>query len=65
MSEVRKEVHTMMLLGEHEKSEHWVCPICGRSMFVRWKPKFKRIILEKGNTLVGHSAFKSSFDLSI
>jgi len=51
-------MHTMDLIREHEGTEEWLCPNCGRHMLVNWNPKFKRTILEAGDTSVGHNAFK-------
>ena len=51
-------MHTMDLIREHEGTEEWLCPDCGRHMLVNWNPKFKRTILQAGDTSVGHNAFK-------
>ena len=53
-------MHIMDLIKEHEGTEEWLCPDCGRHMLVNWSPKFKRTILEAGDQSAGHSAYKSS-----
>lgn len=53
-------MHTMDLFREHEGTEEWLCPECGRHLLVNWNPKFKRTILEAGDQSVGHSGFKNS-----
>ena len=52
-------MHTMDLIKEHEGTEEWLCPDCGRHMLVNWRPKFKRTIIDVGDQSAGHSAFKS------
>ena len=52
-------MHTMDLIKEHEGTEEWLCPDCGRHMLVNWSPKFKRTVLDAGDTSAGHTAFKS------
>jgi len=54
------KMHTMNLIREHEGTEEWQCPDCGRHLLVNWSPKFKRTILEAGDQSAGHSAFKSN-----
>ena len=56
-------MHTMDLIREHEGTEEWLCPDCGRHMLVNWSPKFKRTILEAGDQTAGHSAFKSNIQI--
>jgi hypothetical protein len=50
----------MDLIREHEGTEEWGCPDCGRHMLVNWNPKFKRTILESGDPSMGHTAFKNN-----
>lgn len=57
------KMHTMDLIREHEGTEEWLCPECGRHMLVNWRPAFKRTILEAGDQSAGHSAFKSNVQL--
>lgn len=53
-------MHTMDLVREHEGTEEWLCPDCGRHMLVNWNPKFKKTILEAGDSSIGHTAFKNN-----
>lgn len=53
-------MHIMDLIREHEGTEEWLCPDCGRHMLVNWKPKFKRTILESGDSSMGHTAIKNN-----
>ena len=50
-------MHTMVLIGEHEGMEEWLCPSCGRRMTITWQP-WKRNILEPGDVYAGHTASK-------
>lgn len=56
-------MHTMNLITDHEGTEEWLCPDCGRHMLVNWKPKFKRTILVAGDLSAGHTAFKNNLQL--
>ena len=51
-------MHTMTLMRKHEGIEEWLCSTCGRHMLVNWYPKFKRTILQEGDSTSGHSGFK-------
>ena len=52
-------MHAMDLIREHEGTEEWLCPICGRHLLVNWNPNFKRTILNAGDLSVTHSGFKN------
>jgi|OpeIllAssembly_1097287.scaffolds.fasta_scaffold875047_1 DNA-directed RNA polymerase subunit RPC12/RpoP len=52
-------MHTMSMIREHEGTEEWLCPTCGRHMIVNWRPKFKRTVLQAGDSGVSHSGFKN------
>jgi hypothetical protein len=54
------KMHTMLMIREHEGTEEWQCPTCGRHMIVNWKPKFKRTVLQAGDPNVSHSGFKGN-----
>ena len=47
-------MHTMELIGEHEGTEEWYCPVCGRRMTITWQP-WKKVILEPGDNYVAHT----------
>jgi len=49
----------MELIREHEGTEEWFCPNCGRRLLVNWNPKFKRTVLIPGDQSVTHSGFKN------
>jgi len=51
-------MHNMILIRKHEGTEEWLCSTCGRHMLVNWYPKFKRTILQDGDSSVSHSGFK-------
>jgi len=51
-------MHAMELIREHEGTEEWLCPNCGRRLLVNWNPKFKRTVLVAGDQSVTHSGFK-------
>ena len=52
-------MHAMELIREHEDTEEWLCPTCGRRLLVNWNPKFKRTVLIAGDQSVTHSGFKN------
>jgi hypothetical protein len=56
-------MHKLDLVREHEGTEEWLCPNCGRHMLVNWTPRFKRTILEYGDMSVGHTAFKNNIQV--
>ncbi len=56
-------MHDMTLIRKHEGTEEWLCPTCGRHMLVNWYPKFKRTILQDGDSSAGHSGFKGESQL--
>jgi len=50
-------MHTMSMIREHEGTEEWYCPTCGRRMTITWQP-WKRIILEPGDVYAAHNGSK-------
>jgi hypothetical protein len=51
--------HEMILEKKHSSgADEWFCPACGRRMLISWKPKFRRTILEAGETNVAHVGFR-------
>jgi len=52
-------MHALELIREHEGTEEWLCPTCGRHLLVNWNPNFKRTILIAGDIDVTHSGFKN------
>lgn len=55
-------MHTMDLIGEHEGTEEWYCPICGRRMMITWQP-WKKVVVEPGDNMVAHSGGKGGLRL--
>ncbi len=53
--------HTLSLISEHEGTEEWLCPTCGRHMLVNWNPKFKRTVIEEGDPSATYNGFKNEF----
>lgn len=51
------EDHTMNLTQEHEGTEEWVCPTCGRTVLVEWNPFRKREVIA-GDVYASHSGSK-------
>ncbi|HEY2240492.1 MAG TPA: hypothetical protein VGI21_16960 [Streptosporangiaceae bacterium] len=58
------EQHEMMLVGKTESgAEKWQCPQCGRSMLMRWPPRFESQVIEEGDTSVAHRGIKGGVQL--
>ena len=59
-----QEYHQMVLEEVHPSGEEtWNCPICGRRFQVTWEPKFRKTVLEIGDTYVTHSGGKSGMQM--
>ena len=53
------EQHQMRLAQTHPSgAEEWTCPTCGRRFVMQWPPRYKRIVLERGDEYAPHSAIK-------
>ena len=50
--------HQMILTSEHEGTEEWYCPTCGRRLLIEWKP-WRKVTLELGDENALHSGGKS------
>jgi len=44
----------MTLVGDHEGSQEWVCPICGHVLLIETNPSHIEIAIE-GDRTVSHS----------
>jgi hypothetical protein len=50
-----EQPHQMKLASTHPSgAEEWVCPDCGRRFVAQWEPKFRRVILNPGQTEIAH-----------
>lgn len=47
-------IHTIELVYSHEGTQEWRCSICGRTVQIEYDP-FLRVVLEPGDSTVGHS----------
>ena len=56
-------MHTMTMINEHEGTEEWFCPVCGRHLLVSWFPDFKRTILEAGDPYADHQGFRDNSEM--
>lgn len=56
--------HQMTLIFDHEGTEEWCCPICGRRMLIEWQP-FRKVVLEPGDDNAGHSGSKGGLSISM
>ncbi len=55
----QQQRHEMILEKTHPTgAEEWYCPTCGRRMLFRWRPEFRRIVLEPGDEYAQHSGSK-------
>lgn len=57
-----KLVHRMELIKEHEGTEEWLCPECGRRLLIEWNP-FKRVVVEVGDENASHSGSKGDLEI--
>lgn len=48
-------IHTMERQDEHENTETWICPACGRVVLVEWNP-FRLVMVEPGTETNTHHA---------
>ena len=53
-------MHTMTLITEHEGTEEWLCPSCGRHLLVSWNPVFKKTVLLEGDPAAKHTGLKKN-----
>jgi len=51
-------MHTMTLVDTVDGWEWWECEDCPRVLHVRWQPKFRRVVIVKGDEQVSHSGGK-------
>ncbi len=57
--------HTMQLIHTYASgAEEWQCSDCERRFVVQWPPRYKRIVLQKGNQDVVHTGGKGGLTLS-
>jgi len=52
-------MHEMTLVREHEGTEEWLCPSCGRRLLIEWQPKWRRVVVDEGDPSVTHAAMKN------
>lgn len=58
------ESHQMLLQTEYQTgAEEWWCPTCGRRFVAQWTPKYKRIILNEGNSQAAHAGGKGEVQM--
>jgi hypothetical protein len=50
----------MTLITEHEGTEEWLCPSCGRHLLVSWNPVFNKIVLLEGDPTAKHTGLKKN-----
>jgi hypothetical protein len=57
--------HEMVLGTTHPSgAEEWHCPTCGRRFLLNWPPAYKKIVLNAGDELAGHSGGKGGLQMS-
>lgn len=44
-------------------AEEWFCPTCGRRFVMQWPPKYKRIVLNRGDEYAAHSGGTGSLEM--
>lgn len=50
------DVHEMAARGRLESGEEeWCCTACARRTLIRWKPGFRLLVLDEGDTTVTHT----------
>lgn len=55
----------MQLQTEHEGTEVWVCPTCGRTLLIEWDPNFKKTVSVSGNDNASHSGSKGGLVMGV
>lgn len=55
--------HNMTLISEHEGTEEWYCPICGRDFLVEWHPEYRMEIIVTGDINAGHAGSKGGLSI--
>lgn len=49
-------MHALTLICEHENTQEWVCPICGRIVLIELSP-WHRAVVVAGDETVSHSGW--------
>ena len=55
--------HGMQLIAEHEGTEEWLCPVCGRMVLIDWMPFHYEIVIP-GDESAGHSGSKGGLRIA-
>lgn len=55
--------HIMEFVVEHEGTEEWHCPTCGRRFLVTWQPEFVMDVIEIGDSFVSHSGSRGGLTI--
>lgn len=53
-------MHTMTLVTDHEGTEEWMCPTCGRHLLISWNPVFHKTVLVEGDPNAKHTGLKKN-----
>lgn len=56
------EKHMMDLVQEHEGTEEWHCPTCGRMLLIEWSP-WRKVVLQEGDPIAAHNGSKGGLTL--
>jgi hypothetical protein len=49
------QTHDMFQVGLAERGEEWRCESCSRRILVNWRPEWRSIVLEPGDTTAWHA----------
>jgi hypothetical protein len=61
-----QQTHEMVLGTIHPSgAEEWYCPTCDRSILMQWPPRYKKVVLNRGNESVYHSGGKGGLSIEI
>ena len=55
--------HKMELIADHEGIEEWLCPICGRRLFIEWQPESRKTTVDVGDESAQHSGSKGGLQM--
>lgn len=50
-----RDTHAMTQVGLAEHGEEWLCDSCSRRILVNWRPEWRSIVLDPGDTMAWHA----------
>ena len=62
---MNQEQHDLVLMSSDNNVDTYECPVCHRTIIVQQYPKFRKIVVEKGNEYAIHTATKGDISFSV